>query len=141
MQEKGISVSLRDKLRERARPFLERGEQVQEVFPAQAGLPPYLANLPLFGALGALLLQGALVRRLIIVTDRAILLLDADKMNGTKPKALVRRLPRRTRLGPVRRGLPWAPIQLGGSRLWVHMRYHPDVEAADAAAPRLTGGS
>lgn len=134
-------MSLRDKLRERARPFLEPGEQAQEVFQAQAGLPPYLANLPLFGALGALLFQGAVIRRLIVVTDRAILLLDADKMNGTKPKALVRRLPRSTRIGPVRRGLPWAPVQLDGSRLWVHMRYHPDVEAADAGAIPLSGAS
>ena len=127
-------MTLRDKLRERAQPFLEPGEQVQQVFQAQGGLPPYLANLPLFGALGALL-QGAVVRRVIVVTDRAILLLDADKMNGTKPKALVSRLPRSTRIGPVRRGVPWTPIQLDGSRLWVHTRFQPDVQAADAATP------
>jgi hypothetical protein len=48
-------MALRDKLHERVQPHLQPGEQVEEVFPAQGGVSPWLNN-GMFGALGALLL-------------------------------------------------------------------------------------
>jgi hypothetical protein len=44
----------------------------------------------------------------------------------------VRELPRATRIGPAS-GLWWKCESLG-EKLYVHKRFHKDVEAADAAA-------
>jgi hypothetical protein len=115
-------VALREKLSERVQPHLEPGETVQNIFLGQTGLNPYVAaNLGLFG-----MLLGV-KWRIIAVTDRAVLVFDANF--GSKPKRLLARLPRGTRIGPVT-GV-WAKTQLNGEKLYVHRRFHKDVEAAD----------
>jgi hypothetical protein len=116
-------VALRDKLVDRVQPFLEPGETVQCVFLAQAGASPYLANS--FGLLGSIL---GVKRRIVAVTDRAVLVLEAD-FGGTKPQQVLARLPRSTRLGPVK-GV-WAKAQVNGEKLYVHRRFHKDVVSAD----------
>jgi hypothetical protein len=57
--------------------------------------------------------------------------LKASSLATTKPKELVGSFPRETRLGHVS-GL-WGKIELGGTRYYVHRRFHRDVAAADAA--------
>ncbi|MDQ1375822.1 MAG: hypothetical protein QOJ09_3160 [Actinomycetota bacterium] len=118
-------MALRDKLAERSRPYLEDGEQIEQAFLAQTGPTPWLMAL-----IGALAMMLAVKRRIIVVTDRAIVVLAAGAWTGTNPKSLVTRLPRQTRLGPLS-GL-WGRIELGGQKMWVHKRFHKDVEAADA---------
>jgi hypothetical protein len=124
-------MALRDKLRERVQPFLEPGEEVQAVFPAQTGPTPWLA-----GAFGALIYVFFAKYRIVVVTDRSIVLLRSGAFTGASPKELVARLPRDQQLGPVK-GM-WGKIQLDGTRHWVHKRFHGDIAQADAA---LTGES
>ena len=116
---------MRDKLRERSQPFLEPGEEIHHVFLAQAGPSPWLF------ALSALL--GFLMKyRVVAVTDRSVVLLSASPWVPSKPKELVARLPKSTKIGPVS-GV-WAKVQLQGEKYYIHKRFHKDVEAADAEA-------
>jgi hypothetical protein len=119
-------MALREKLASRTQPFLEPGEQVMQIFSAQTGPNPWL--IP---AIGPIIVLFFSKMRVIAVTDRAVLLLNSSKLSA-KPTALVQRLPRQTRLGPIE-GKIWGKITVGGERIWVHKRFHKDVQAADAA--------
>lgn len=116
-------MSLREKLRERTEPFLEPGEQVQQVFLAQSGPNPNLIFLSYL----VLFFSSFYV---VAVTDRAVLLLRAGAFNQAKPKSLAQRLPRRTAIGPVS-GALWSRTNLPGNKTWVHRRFYDDVRAAD----------
>jgi hypothetical protein len=116
-------MALREKLRERAGPFLEPGEQVREVFMAQSGPSPLFALVSYW----IVIIAGQYV--IVVVTDRAVVVLKASKVRPSFPKSALLRLPRLT-LGPVS-GL-WGKVQLGGERYWVNKRFHKDIEAADA---------
>ena len=129
-------MALRDQLRKHVEPLLQPGESVEQVFIAQGGMTPWVANLPLFGALGALVLQSWVSRRIIAVTNREVMVIEAGKFAATSPKRVMARLPRQTTIGPVR-GV-WAKVRLGDEVMWVHRRFHGDVAAADA---RATGSS
>jgi len=118
-------MALREKLAERATPFLEPEEQVRQAFLAQTGPSPY------FVFLSWIIIVLFADYRVVVVTDRAILVLSSGKFFPAKPKKLVARLSRGTPLGPVS-GAMWARLQLGTDRMWVHRRFHKDVRAADA---------
>lgn len=117
-------MALRDKLAARVQPLLEPGEQVQTVFLTQTGPSPYWV-------LVTTLIFFAVKRRIIVATDRAIVVIRAGTMSGTSAKEVLARLPRATRLGPVS-GM-WAKIEVNGEQQWVHRRFHRDVASADAA--------
>ncbi len=118
-------ASLREKLAERAKPYLEPGEQVQHVFLAQSGPNPNLAAL-------SWLVYLFSKYRIVVVTDRSILVLAAKGMfRQSFPKSLIERLPRTTRLGPPS-GALWSKVNLPGEKTtWIHRRFYRDVEAAD----------
>lgn len=118
-------MALRDKLAERVQPMLEPGEQVQEVFCTQTGPSPYWVLL-------TTLIFFTVKRRIIVVTDRAIVVVRSGTMSGTSAKEVMARLPRATALGPVS-GV-WAKLELNGEKQWVHKRFHGDITRADAAA-------
>jgi hypothetical protein len=118
-------MALRDKLAERVQPMLEPGEQVQEVFLTQTGPSPYWVFL-------TYLVFFAVKRRIIVATDRAIVVVKAGAMTGTSAKEVLARLPRATRLGPVS-GL-WAKAEINGEKQWIHKRFHGDVTRADSVA-------
>jgi len=111
-------VALREKLVSCAQPFLESGEQITQIFHGQVGPTPWL--IPIF-------LNKV---RIIAVTDRAVLVLDSANLTA-RSTALLQRLPRQTRLGPID-GKIWGKILIGGERIWVHKRFSKDVQAADA---------
>jgi hypothetical protein len=113
----------RESLQERVQALLP-DEQVQQVFMAQAGANPWIGNS--FGLLGQFMVK----RRIIAVTDQAVVVFGAT-FNGTTPTEMIRRLPRQTRLGPVK-GI-WSTINIGAEKTWVHRKFHKDVKAADAA--------
>lgn len=117
-------AALRDKLVERAQPYLEPGEQVQAVFTAQTGPSPYWVLL------SSWIVIFSAGYSVVVVTDRAIVVLRASRWAPSKPKALRMRGPRAVWLGPVS-GL-WDHIMLD-RRYWVHKRFHKDVMAADQA--------
>ncbi len=117
-------MALRDKLAERAQPYLEPGETVKHVFMGQTGPSPWFAALSYW----IVLISGKFF--IFVVTDRSILVLRASKLITSKPKDLEARLPRATQLGPVS-GL-WGQTNALGQRVWIHKRFHKDVMAADA---------
>jgi hypothetical protein len=116
------AMALRDKLARRSVPYLEPGEQIQTVFLAQSGPYPYFILLAFI-----IILIGARYA-VVVVTDRAIVILRAGVFTPTFPKRVVARLPRGTWLGDPS-GL-WGKIQLD-RRFWVHKRFHKDVRAAN----------
>jgi hypothetical protein len=118
--------SLREKLAERAGPYLQPGEQVTQVYMAQGGPSPYWSFL-------TYLIYFAVKPRIIVVTNMRILVLPAGRMSPSKPTAGAPAavLPRQTPLGPAS-GL-WAATNVGGEKLWVHKRFQKDIAAADAA--------
>lgn len=122
-------TSLREKLAERARPYLGAGEEVQQVFLAQSGPNPN------FFALSALVYLASKYR-IVAVTNRAIVVLAAKGFfRQSSPKQVLERLARETPLGPLS-GALWSRVNLPCEKpSWVHRRFYRDVEAADAALP------
>ncbi|MEK6275623.1 MAG: hypothetical protein AABM30_09825 [Actinomycetota bacterium] len=119
-------MAIRDKISKNVEPHLEPGETLQAAFPAQGGINPWSVILT-----GYLLLMWLAKYVVVAVTDKRILLFKASSLAPTKPKELLGTFPRDTRFGPVS-GI-WGKIELGGTRYYVHRRFHKDVEAADAA--------
>jgi hypothetical protein len=124
-------MALRDKLAQRAAPFLEPGEQIQSVFLAQSGASPYWSFL---SAWIVIITAGYAT---VAVTDRAIVVLRNGRLTGSVAKSLLARLPRQPLDNPS--GL-WGQLNLGGTRYWVHKRFHKDVEAANAAIAGSVAG-
>ncbi len=116
-------MALRDKLRERAQPFLEPGEQIQTVVPCQTGPSPY------FMLLTSLIFFWTKYWH-VVATDRALVVLRAGMLG--RPKAVAYRLPRTTTFGPLT-GL-WAKTQLLGTAAYVHKRFQKDAAAAATPA-------
>lgn len=116
-------MALRDKLADRAQPYLEPGEEVRHVFMGQTGPSPWFAALSWW----IVLFAGKYF--IFVVTDRAVLVLRASKLIPSKPKDIEARLPRATQLGPVS-GM-WGQTNALGQRVWVHKRFHKDLLAAD----------
>ncbi len=115
-------MGLRERLTERVQPLLP-GEQVRQVFMAQAGVNPWIGNM--FGLVG----QSLVKRRIVAVTDQAVVVFGAT-FNGGKPTEVLRRLPRETQLGPTK-GI-WSQVNVGDEKTWVHAKFRKDVSAADA---------
>jgi hypothetical protein len=120
-------MSLRDKLRQNSQPYLEQGETVQAVFNAQTGPNPYLSIITYLFLFWVRLYA-------VVVTDRRILVLRSSFWRPSVAVAQEAVWPRATRLGPVS-GL-WAKLNqdLNGKDVWVHRRFHKDVDSADAQA-------
>ncbi len=118
--------SLREKLVAAAGPYLQPGEQVQQVYMARGGPSPYWAIL-------TYLVYFSITPRIVVVTNSRILVIPTGRMQVLKPMAgaAAKVLPRQTPLGPAS-GL-WAATNVGGEKLWVHKRFHKDIAAADAA--------
>ena len=122
-----MRVVTSDRLAKWVQLFLQPGEQVRQAFLGQRGPSPY--------AWVVMWLLGPFVPlRIVVVTDRAILLLRASKLPYGRPKslhALLARLPRQQRLGPARGA--WSRITVGPEELWVSRPFHPQIDAADNA--------
>jgi hypothetical protein len=118
-------MALRDKLRDRAQPFLEPGEQIQAVVPCQTGPSPWMS------ALSWLIVLFGAKFWIVVATDRNLVVLKSSAMS-MKPTKLDRRLPRGTRFGPLS-GL-WGKSEVLGQKTYVHKRFHNDAAQADAMA-------
>ena len=120
-------MSLRSKLEKRAAPYVRSSERAQAVFPALSGPSPYWSFL-----LG-LILYTFSRQHTFVVTDQGILVLDSSMWNY-RPKRLRLRHPRNFYFGQMK-GL-WGSFVLDDTKYFVHMRFHKDVAAADAALGR-----
>ena len=117
-------MALRDKLRERSQPFLFEGERIEHIASAQAANPWMVG----FGGGLFMLLFGK--PRIIVATSASIVVLRQSKWSAT-PEEVLARLSRGTRIGPVS-GL-WSKSVVDGEQVWIHRRFHRDVEAMDGA--------
>jgi hypothetical protein len=115
-------MAIRDKLRENAAPLLQPGETIQSVFCAQT-TSQYFALVSVW----IIILTNAY--RVVVVTDRRILVCSSGRFRMTPVKEVLRELPRNTRIGPPS-GIWWRSETLG-ERLYIHRRFHKDVNAAD----------
>lgn len=80
------------------------------------------------GAMGGAFLANAFIsRRVVLLTDRGVVVLEYGRFSGVRPTRLLARLPSGTALGPLS-GL-WARTELAGERLWIHRRWHGSVAA------------
>ena len=83
-------------MRASAAQFVEPGETIEQVFGAQTASP---LTAPLIGSLIALIINRY---RIVAVTDRRILVLDAGKWTQRTARAVVSELPRATRSPDLR---------------------------------------
>jgi hypothetical protein len=119
-----MPMAIRDKLRKNAAAVLQPGESIQSVFCAQT-VSAYLSLISYW------IIVFANAYRVVVVTDRRILVCRSGRLTMTPVKGIDRELPRATRIGDPD-GLWWPCTSLGG-KLYIHRRFHKDVRAADAA--------
>ncbi len=113
-------------MRANAGPLLEDGEVIEQVFGAQP-----MSQYWVLVSLWILVLRNRY--RVVIVTDRRIVVARSGRFTQTPIAGVLRVLPRSTRIGPAT-GL-WFRTESLGERLYIHRRWHKDVAAADGAAP------
>jgi hypothetical protein len=106
---------------------LEPDEQVQAVIATQTFHPMFV----LVGFLWIFVFGGRY--RLVVATDRRIVVLKTKLTSYRRPVGVLGELPRDTRLGPV--GGPPASIVLGGRRLYVIAGTKKFVDVADQLLP------
>lgn len=116
-------MAIRDQLRSNATHLLQPGESIQAVFCAQTTSQYY-------ALLSTLIIILSDAYRVVVVTDKRILVCRSGRFRMTPVKHPVAELPRNTRIGPPR-GLWWRCETLG-ELLYIHKRFHKDVTAADA---------
>lgn len=118
-------MALRETLRRNAAHLLAPGETIQTIFPAQT-TSGWFALLSIW----IIVLNDAY--RVVVVTDRRILVCKSDRFRMTPVKQVLRELPRYIRIGPPT-GL-WHRTEVLGERMYINKRFHKDVETADAYA-------
>jgi hypothetical protein len=117
-------MGIRETIRANAQPLLEPGEVVEAVIPAQT-TSQYLALISYW----IILFRNAY--RVIVVTDRRILVCRSGRFRTTPVRDVLRELPRDTKIGPAT-GL-WYRTDALGERLYIAKRFHRDVAEADRA--------
>ena len=122
-------MAIRDKMRANAAPYLEPDETIQAVFGAQTK-SQWFALLSIW----IVILTNAY--RVVVVTNKRILVGRSGRMTTTPIKEILHELPCSTRIGPAS-GL-WYKTALG-ERVYINKRYHKDVAAADAALDNASG--
>jgi hypothetical protein len=116
-------VAIRDQLRTSAAHILEPGEQIQAVFVGQT-------TSQWWSILSYWIIIMRNAYRAVIVTDRRILVCRSGRIRMSQVNDVLRTLPRTTTIGPAT-GL-WYKCETLGERLYIHKRWHKDIETADA---------
>ena len=117
-------MAIRDKMRTNAAHLLSPDERIQAVVPAQI-TSGWFALLSYW----IIILRGAY--RVVVVTDRRILVCRSGRFRVTPVREIIRECPRQTRVGPAH-GL-WYRCDTLGEPLYINRRFHKDVAAADAS--------
>jgi hypothetical protein len=118
-------MAIRDKMAANAAPVLQDGETIQQIFAGQTA-NPYWSLLSYW----IIIFKNAY--RVVVVTDRRILVCHSGRFSTTQVKEVVGEFPRATRLGPAS-GL-WYKLESLGDPLYIVKRFHKDVNDADAQA-------
>ncbi len=111
-------MAIRDTLRVNAAHVLQPGEVIQAAFSATT-------MSPWFGLL--VWIKGY---RVVVVTDRRILVCRSGMTSGELVTNVIRELPRNIRIGPAK-GL-WFRCEVLGERLYIGQLFHKDIAEADA---------
>lgn len=117
-------MALRDKIRKNAERVLAPGENIQAVIPAQT-------TSGWFALISYWIIILSDAYRVVVVTDRRILVCRSGRFRLTPVNDVLRELPRGTQIGPPH-GL-WYRCDRLGERMYIHKRFHKDVVAADSA--------
>jgi hypothetical protein len=112
-------------MRASAQPYLQQGESIQQVFGAQT-------KSQWFALISFWIIILSSAYRVIVVTDRRILVARSGRLTTTAVNEVLRELPRATRIGPA--GGLWYKCDTLAERLYIAKRFHKDIEAADALA-------
>jgi hypothetical protein len=115
-------MALRDQVRANAAHLLQPGETIQAVFCAQT-------TSQYFALLSVLIIILSDAYRVVVVTDRRILVCRSGRLRMTPVKDVIRELPRDTLIGSPS-GLWWRCETLR-ERLYINWRFHKDVITAD----------
>lgn len=119
-------MAIRDKLRANAAHILQPGETIQSVFTGQTA-SPYLALISYW----IVVFKNSY--RVIIVTDKRIVVTRSGRASTTAVKEVVGEFPRSTKIGPAS-GV-WYKCESLGDKIYIHKRFHKDIAAADAQVP------
>jgi hypothetical protein len=119
-------MAIREKLRAKVVPLLEPGEEVQAVIPAQT-------TSAYFALISYWIIVFKNSYRVLVATDRRILVCKAGRMFMTTVKGIDYSLPRATRIGPGT-GL-WHRFDTPQGKLYVNRRFFKDIETADNLIP------
>jgi hypothetical protein len=141
----GGLINTREVIIAKSQRFLEPGEVVAHVVRALEGPPRGVAialglliglgigaliRVPFLGfPLAVLVYTASYQRRIVLATDRSVVLIGGTRLRF-RPRTLLARLDLETPIGPVR-GL-FLRIQLAGRRLYVVPRTAAEVAAADS---------
>jgi hypothetical protein len=117
-------MAIRDTMRQNATPLLQPGETIQAVFGAQT-------TSQWFSLISYWIIIFRNSYRVVVVTDRRILVCRSGRFRTTPVNDVVAEVPRDTRIGPPH-GL-WYRCESLGDRLYIHKRFHKDITTADAA--------
>ncbi|MFL2986839.1 MAG: hypothetical protein ACJZ57_06290 [Candidatus Poriferisodalaceae bacterium] len=157
----GLAKRIAEKKGSRPHPvekFLEAGENVKWILPAQGGLHPFtMLFFAVFILLAVLVLDprswimGTTITivvfavvavlttaryRVIAITLDDILLLKARGWRPAKPVELIRRVPRTSKFEV--RSQFWSQVEIAGEKLWIHKRFQGRLEEADSTLGRGT---
>jgi len=116
-------MAIRDTLRRNAAPLLAPDETVQAIFPAQT-------TSAYFALVSYWIIVFSNAYRVIVVTDRRILVCRSGRFRITPVKGVLREVPRGVTIGPAH-GL-WYRFDVLGEKLYVNRRFFKDVETADS---------
>jgi hypothetical protein len=110
-------------MRANAQQYLQPDESIQSIFGAQT-TSQYFALISYW----IIIINNSY--RVIVVTNRRILVCQAGRVVTSQIKGVLRELPRNTKIGPPH-GL-WYRTEALGEKLYIHRRFHKDVEIADS---------
>ncbi len=116
-------MAIRDTMRANAAHLLQPGETIQAIFGAQT-TSQYFALLSYW----IIIFKNAY--RVVVVTDRRILVCKSGRFRMTPVNAVLHEAPRATQIGPAS-GL-WYKTEALGERLYIAKRFHKDIAEADA---------